>query len=77
MKKILHRIGLLAAAVMLLWGWQGMNAKAAEDIFTFKYFSTCHIDEKKSRVNKNQDGTKYYLYLYLYYHVIIIKTMKI
>ena len=64
MKKILQRIGLLAAAVMLLWGWQGMNAKAAEDIFTFKYFSTCHIDEKKSRVNKNQDGTKYYLYLY-------------
>lgn len=29
MKKILQRIGLLAAAVMLLWGWQGMNAKAA------------------------------------------------
>ena len=64
MKKILQRIGLLAAAVMLLWGWQGMNAKAADDIFTFKYSSTCHIDEKKSHVNKNQDGTKYYLYLY-------------
>ena len=29
MKKILQRIGLLAVAVMLLWGWQGMNAKAA------------------------------------------------
>ena len=29
MKKILQRIGLLAMAVMLLWGWQGMNAKAA------------------------------------------------
>lgn len=28
MKKILQRIGLLAAAVMLLWGWQGMEAKA-------------------------------------------------
>ena len=28
MKKILQRIGLLAAAVLLLWGWQGMNAKA-------------------------------------------------
>lgn len=64
MKKILQRIGLLAAAVMLLWGWQGMEAKAAEDIFTFKCSSTCHIDEKKSHVNKNQDGTKYYLYLY-------------
>ena len=64
MKKILQRIGLLAMAGMLLWGWQGMNAKAAEDIFTFKYSSTCHIDEKKSHVNKNQDGTKYYLYLY-------------
>ena len=46
MKKILQRIGLLAMAGMLLWGWQGMNAKAAEDIFTFKYSSTCHIDEK-------------------------------
>ena len=29
MKKILQRIGLLAMAGMLLWGWQGMNAKAA------------------------------------------------
>ena len=29
MKKILQRIGLLAMAVMLLWGWQGMEAKAA------------------------------------------------
>lgn len=28
MNKILRRIGLLAAAVMLLWGWQGMEAKA-------------------------------------------------
>ena len=64
MKKILQRIGLLAMAGMLLWGWQGMNAKAADDIFTFKYSSTCHIDETKSHVNKNQDGTKYYLYLY-------------
>ncbi|WP_419093491.1 hypothetical protein [Waltera sp.] len=31
MKKILQRIGLLAAAVMLLWGWQGMDAKAADE----------------------------------------------
>ena len=37
MKKILQRIGLLAAAVMLLWGWQGMEAKAAEPSFEFKY----------------------------------------
>ena len=29
MKKILQRIGLLAMAGMLLWGWQGMEAKAA------------------------------------------------
>ena len=28
MKKILQRIGLLAMAGMLLWGWQGMEAKA-------------------------------------------------
>ena len=62
MKKILQRIGLLAAAVMLLWGWQGMNAKAADNIFTFIYNPTCHIDETKSYVKK--DGEKYYLYLY-------------
>ena len=64
MKKILQRIGLLAAAVMLLWGWQGMEAKAADDIFTFKYHPACHIDEIKSHVDKNEDGKKYYLYLY-------------
>ena len=64
MKKILQRIGLLAMAGMLLWGWQGMNAKAADDIFTFKYSSTCHIDETKSHVDKDEDVQKYYLYLY-------------
>ena len=64
MKKILQRIGLLAMAGMLLWGWQGMNAKAADDIFTFKYSYTCHIDETKSHVDKDEDGQKYYLYLY-------------
>ena len=37
MKKILQRIGLLAAAVLLLWGWQGMNAKA--DDYTIKKLS--------------------------------------
>lgn len=35
MKKILQRIGLLAMAGMLLWGWQGMEAKADENQFTF------------------------------------------
>ena len=64
MKKILQRIGLLAMAGMLLWGWQGMEAKAEDDIFTFKSYPTCHIDETKSHVDKNQDGTKYYFYLY-------------
>lgn len=37
MKKILQRIGLLAAAVMLLWGWQGIDAKADEPTFEFVY----------------------------------------
>ena len=62
MKKILQRIGLLAMAGMLLWGWQGMEAKAEDDIFTFKY--SCHIDGTKSHVDKDEDGKKYYLYLY-------------
>ena len=31
MKKILQRIGLLAMAGMLLWGWQGMEAKAEDE----------------------------------------------
>lgn len=37
MNKILRRIGLLAAAVMLLWGWQGMEAKAAVTEDTIKW----------------------------------------
>ena len=47
MKKILQRIGLLAAAVLLLWGWQGMNAKA--DDYTGNWtvdrtgLKNCHI----------------------------------
>ena len=47
MKKILQRIGLLAAAVMLLWGWQGMEAKA--DDYTGNWtvdrtgLKNCHI----------------------------------
>lgn len=45
MKKILQRIGLLAMAGMLLWGWQGMEAKAGDQIFTFVHEdnSTQHI----------------------------------
>jgi len=35
MKKILQRIGLLAAAVMLLWGWQGVGGKAGGAGFSF------------------------------------------
>ena len=35
MKNILQRIGLLAMAGMLLWGWQGMNAKAAASVYNF------------------------------------------
>ena len=40
MKKLLQRIGLLAAAVMLLWGWQGMEAKAEEGTGKFVYQTT-------------------------------------
>ena len=61
MKKILQRIGLLAMAGMLLWGWQGMNAKAADDIFTFKCDGP-HIDKTKLKVA--QEGNKYYFDIY-------------
>ncbi len=37
MKKILQRIGLLAMAGMLLWGYQGMEAKAAVTEDTIKW----------------------------------------
>ena len=59
MKKILQRIGLLAAAVMLLWGWQGMEAKAAEakaaePIFKFEcpdpnYKQYINVEESKEK----------------------------
>ena len=57
MKKILQRIGLLAAAVMLLWGWQGMDAKAAdEENYSFGF--SCTGDQKDkidvSKVNKSR-----------------------
>lgn len=64
MKKILQRIGLLAAAVMLLWGWQGMEAKAAEPSFTFEYKNP--DDQKyinKAELEKGDNG--YYFYLCL------------
>lgn len=61
MKKILQRIGLLAAAVMLLWGWQGMEAKAADDIFTFECDSS-HIDKTKLKVV--QEGNNYHFDIY-------------
>lgn len=66
MKKILQRIGLLAAAVMLLWGWQGMNAKAEnEPTFTFvrEDNSTQHISVDDLYVYQDEDG--YYFDLYL------------
>ena len=70
MKKILQRIGLLAAAVMLLWGWQGMEAKAAEakaaePTFTFVYENPqdkLYIS-RESEVKKDDNG--YYFYLCL------------
>lgn len=61
MKKILQRIGLLAMAVMLLWGWQGMEAKAADDIFTFECDSS-HIDKTKLKVV--QEGNNYHFDIY-------------
>lgn len=61
MKKILQRIGLLAMAGMLLWGWQGMNAKAADDIFTFECDSS-HIDKTKLKVV--QEGNNYHFDIY-------------
>ena len=61
MKKILQRIGLLAMAGMLLWGWQGMNAKAADDIFTFECNGP-HIDKTKLKVF--QEGNNYHFDIY-------------
>ena len=61
MKKILQRIGLLAAAVMLLWGWQGMEAKAEDDILTFECDGP-HIDKTKLKVV--QKGNNYYFDIY-------------
>ena len=65
MKKILQRIGLLAAAVMLLWGWQGMEAKAGDQIFTFVHEdnSTQHISLDDLIMQNDEDGYFFDLYL--------------
>lgn len=66
MKKILQRIGLLAAAVMLLWSWQGMDAKAGSQLFTFYVqddISTEKIIDDDLHVDQDKDG--YYFDLYL------------
>lgn len=67
MNKILRRIGLLAAAVMLLWGWQGMEAKAADPRFEVKYENPDDkqyiINDGKLEVFKGDNG--YYFNLCL------------
>ena len=69
MKKILQRIGLLAMAVMLLWGWQGMEAKAAdENKFTIddSAMDLGAYDKDKTQIvieyTSGEDA--YYLYVY-------------
>lgn len=69
MKKILQKIGLLAMAVMLLWGWQGMEAKAAdENKFTIddSAMDLEAYDKDKTQIvieyTSGEDA--YYLYVY-------------
>ena len=69
MKKILQRIGLLAAAVMLLWGWQGMEAKAAdENKFTIDDsamdLGAYDKDKTKIVISDTSGEDVYYLYVY-------------
>ena len=69
MKKILQRIGLLAAAVMLLWGWQGMEAKAAdENKFTIddSAMDLGAYDKDKTMIviSDTSGEDAYYLYVY-------------
>ena len=76
MKKILQRIGLLAVAVMLLWGWQGMEAKAEEGTGKFvyqptgdavEYCDTIGIAGTRLIKGTQADGTPvYWLRLYSY-----------
>ena len=79
MKKLLQRIGLLAAAVMLLWGWQGMEAKAAEPSFKFEYENQenekCINGELK--VDKDDEGYFFNLCLktgYIFIDEPVVKT---
>lgn len=77
MKKILQRIGLLAAAVMLLWGWQGMEAKAAEPSFTFEYDNQ---DDKKyinGELKVEKDDNGYFIYLCLNTEYIFKQTPRV
>lgn len=69
MKKILQRIGLLAMAGMLLWGWQGMNAKAAdENKFTIddSAMNPGAYDESKTKIviEMTSGEEAYYLDVY-------------
>ena len=53
MKKILQRIGLLAVTGMLLWGYQGMEANAAQEQLTVPENS--HIEAHYSRYDSGSD----------------------
>lgn len=68
MKKILQRIGLLAVAVMLLWGWQGMEAKADENQFTIddSAMDLGSYDKGKTKIviEKMSSEDAYYLDVY-------------
>lgn len=69
MKKILQRIGLLAMAGMLLWGWQGMNAKAAdENKFTIddSVMDLGSYDKGKTKIVIEEKSEEYVYYLDVY-----------
>ena len=76
MKKILQRIGLLAMAGMLLWGWQGMNAKAAdENKFTIddSVMDSGSYDKGKTKiVIEELSGEEVYYLLYIQKMAIIL-----
>ena len=79
MKKILQRIGLLAAAVMLLWGWQGMEAKAAEakaadPFFDFVYENPMDKQYINGELEVKKEDEEYYFYLCLNTDYIFIGT---
>lgn len=72
MKKILQRIGLLAMAVMLLWGYQGMGVKAASDRRDLNTPANSHMtafyDTYETNGEKHGyihvEAEKYYTFLY-------------